>query len=511
MKITKWFLIFWVYSGLVFGQEKIRILNAEQTYKDKTKYPGATIMNGLVRISHKGAVLDCNKALLYQKQNIIHAYDDVVFNQGDTIIQTSKYVQYDGNTRKLISWGDVVLTDSKMRLTTDTLHFDRELNKAYYLSKGTIKDSVYTMISNKGFYQTEIKKFTAQDSVKVFGKQNQMDTNHLEYYTDSKQVYFYGPTDIKNPDTKAYAEGGFYDSKNKISYLKKNAFIKYQYRTLTADSIYHDKIKQFSSSYGNVKLLDTINKLVVKGEYAEYFKNKDSVFITKKAVAVRLLEQDSTYIHADTLLLTGKVKNRRMSAYHYVRFFKRGLSGQCDSLYNYPKRGLTQMFGKPVLWSPKNQMTGDFIYFLTDTLKNNLDSIFIKKNSFIIQKDSIGFNQIKGRDMYGKFKGRSLDNFLVKGNGEIVNYARDEQKKLFGIMWMRCSNIFFELKKGKIDKVTFLQQPSGKTYPRNKFPKTRKKLKGFRWLEKQRPKKKEDIFIRYESKKTIPKIPSPDQ
>lgn len=490
-------LVFLLHVCFLFGQERIKILNSEQTYRDKKQYPGATIMNGFVSVSHKGAILNCNKALLYQKQNIIHAYDDVVFNQGDTIMQTSKYIKYDGNTMKIISWGDVILTDSKMRLTTDTLHFDRKLNKAYYLHNGTIKDSVYTMKSRKGFYETELKKFTAKDSVRVFGKQNNMKTNHLEYYTNSKQISFYGPTYMKNPETNAYAEKGFYDSKNKISYLKKNAFIKYKNRTLTADSIYHNKKNQFSSCYGHVKLLDSLNKSVVKGEYAEYFKNKDSAFVTKKAVAARLFKQDSIFIHADTLLVTGKVKNRKLRAYHYVRFFKENLSGQCDSLYGYFKRGLTQLYGKPVLWSKKNQMTGDFMYFLTDTLKNNLDSLFIKKNSFIIQKDSAGFNQIKGRDMYGKFKGRSLENFLVKGNGEIINYSRDEQKKLIGIMWMRCSNIFFELKKAKIDKIDFLGQPSGKTYPESKFPKNRKKLQGFQWLEKQRPKKKQDIFIRY--------------
>ena len=497
MKTIQYIFVFLMHIFCIWGQERIKILNAEQTYRDKKLYPGATIMNGFVRVSHKGAILNCNKALLYQKQNILHAYDDVVFNQGDTIIQTSKYIKYDGNTMKIISWGDVILTDSKMRLTTDTLHYDRKISKAYYLHHGTIRDSVYTMKSRRGFYETEIKKFTAKDSVRVFGEQNNMKTEHLEYYTDSKQVFFYGPTHMKNPKTKAYAELGFHDSKNETSYFKKNAFVKYQYRTLTADSIYHDKKNQFSSCYGNVKLLDSLNKSVVKGEYAEYFKNKDSAFVTKKAVAIRLYESDSIYIHADTLLLTGKVKNRKLRAYHYARFFKRGLSGQCDSLYGYFKRGRTEMYGKPVLWSKKNQMTGDFMYFLSDTLKNNLDSLFIKKNSFIIQKDSAGFNQIKGRDMYGKFKGRTLDNFLVKGNGEIINYGRDEKKNLMGIMWMRCSNIFFELKKSKVDKINFLGQPSGKTFPEKKFPKGRKKLKGFQWLEKQRPKKKEDIFIRY--------------
>ena len=495
MKKKIYGLFFLLCTYFSFGQNRIKILNAEQTYKDESKYPGAIVMNGFVKVSHQGAILNCNKALLYQKENLIHAYGDVEFNQGDTIFQTSKYVNYNGDTMKAISWGDVVLTDPKMELTTDTLHFNRKIHQAYYLHRGTIKDSVYTMISRKGFYNTQTKKFTAQDSVRVFGEDNKMNSDHLDYYTNTKQIFFQGPTTMSNPETEAYAEKGFHDSKNEISYLKKRAFIKHQNRTLKADSIYHDKLNGFTSCTGNIKVLDTLNKSVVKGEYAEYFKNKDSVFVTKKAVAIRLFKRDSMYIHADTLLVTGKPKNRHMRAYHHVKFFKTNLSGKCDSLYTNQKIGLTQMYKDPVLWSTKNQITGDFIYFLSDTLKNTLDSIFVKKNSFIIQKDRAGFNQIKGRDMYGKFKGKNLDNFLVKGNGELINYARDEKKKLVGIMWMRCSNIFFQLKKAKINNVKFLQQPSGKTYPQKKFPKKRKKLKGFMWRDKQRPKKKEDIFI----------------
>ena len=45
--------------------------------------------------------------------------------------------------------------------------------------------------------------------------------------------------------------------------------------------------------------------------------------------------------------------------------------------------------------------------------------------------------------MFGKFKGNKLQSLLSKGNGEVINYARDEGKKLIAVMKMSCSNIIF--------------------------------------------------------------------
>jgi hypothetical protein len=156
-----------------------------------------------------------------------------------------------------------------------------------------------------------------------------------------------------------------------------------------------------------------------------------------------------------------------------VKFFKKDLSGKCDSLHTHQKFGLTKMFKNPILWSGDNQITGDTIELLSDKATNKLDSLFIKKNAFINQKDSVGFNQIKGKNMFGKF----------------------EEKKLIAIMKMSCSNILFELEKNAVQRIQFLKMPDGKTYPPSQFPETESKLKGFVWRENEKPLTKEDIFV----------------
>lgn len=489
------FLFLSLCVSVLSAQKKIRILNSEQTYKNEAKYPGALVLNGNVKVSHQGATLDCNKALYYQKKNILHAYGDVFVNQGDTITQKSDYANYDGNTQKVISWGDVILKDPSMQLETDTLHFDRVTQEMTYDCNAIIKDDTNQLESKNGVYSTDLKMFTATTNVVVHNPENKLESNHLDYYTESGQTYFYGPSTITTKESVAVAKKGFYDTQIGISRLINDAKIYYSNRIIEGDSIFSDKNKGFASSSGNVVMTDTINQTIIKGGYAEFYKNKDSVFVIKKAMAISIAEADSLYIHGDTLLITGKPDEKIIRAYHRVKFFKSDLQGKCDSLRTNQKTGVTKMFKHPVIWSGENQITGDSIHLTSNLETNKLDSLFIKRNAFIIQKDSAGFSQIKGKNMYGKFINNQLSSLLTKGNGEVINYARDEEKKLIAVLNMICSNILFSLEDNGIQTIKFLMKPEGKTYPPSQFPSNKRFLRGFIWRESEQPLERDDIFI----------------
>ena len=49
---------------------------------------------------------------------------------------------------------------------------------------------------------------------------------------------------------------------------------------------------------------------MARGNYAEYYLKKDSIYMIKRAVAISVVENDSTFIHGDTLLVTGKKDHR---------------------------------------------------------------------------------------------------------------------------------------------------------------------------------------------------------
>ena len=188
--------------------------------------------------------------------------------------------------------------------------------------------------------------------------------------------------------------------------------------------MYYDRNQEFASATRNVKITDSINKAIIKGHYGEVYRNKDSLFITKRASVRTLMEQDSMFIHGKRLVVTGKQGERIIRGYNNVRFFKTDMSGKCDSLHSDQKRGLTQLIGRPILWNFDNQLTGDVMHLIGNNQTEKLDSLKVLNNAFIISKDTIGtgYNQVKGLNLYGKFRDNKLYEVDIVKNTEVIYY-----------------------------------------------------------------------------------------
>ena len=503
--------IFFLFLILIplFANTQIKkiIYSAKIQDTNEEKYPGATLLIGNVIMNHEGAILTCQQALYYKKENFFKAIGNVLLKQGDTITQTSDYVDYDGNLKQALSWGNVVLKDPTMILTSDTLQFDRLNQKLYYKSYATIKDQTNTLRSKYGNYYLENKKFTATTQVNVLNPEHNLQSTNLDYYTDTGLTYFYGATTITNSKNKnrIYSEKGFYNTKTDISHFVKNAKLFLKERTIQGDSLYYDKKRGFASATNNIIVKDTVENFLTKGNYAELFELKDSLFIIKKAVAITIIDKDSMFVHGDTLLVTGKPDRRIIRIFNNVKIFKSDLQGKCDSIHTNQSTGLTRMFKTPVLWADENQITGDTIHLLSNIETEKLDSLKVLNNSFINSKDSLSvdnFNQIKGRNIYGKFKDNSIKTLLVKGNAESLYYNRNEKNVLESITKEISSNIEFTLTKGAIESIKYLKTTEGKTYPVSQLPEEVRKLKGFIWRENEQPKRMIDIFSKMNVKKS---------
>ena len=209
----------------------------------------------------------------------------------------------------------------------------------------------------------------------------------------------------------------------------------------------------FSTACNNVGLIPTlseklINALISFGKheppkenpglkyFGEIFKSKDSAIITKRAISVNILENDSLYIHADTLIALGDEKNRKIKAFYDVRIFKSDIRGKSDSLIYNEKSGIIKLFKKPltkkqlrsltksqknkknpILWFGQNQMSGDTIFMISNVITRKLDSLKIIGNVMVVEKDSLsneGFNQIKGGILNGMFSESKLKDVEIK-------------------------------------------------------------------------------------------------
>ncbi len=334
----------------------------------------------------------------------------------------------------------------------------------------------------------------------------------FDFFSDTGYAYLFGPSTITTTESKTYTEKGYYDTKNKNGYAVKNSKINYNNRIIEGDSLYFDDNIKFASATNNIKVTDTINHSIGRGHYAEVFKAKDSLFIIKRALIVTKQENDSIYMHADKIMMTGKPKNRIVRAYYNAKIYKSDISGKADSIHSNQQTGLTQLINlqrlsssdkfstkrRPILWNIENQMTGDTIHLISNPETEKLDSLLVFNNAFIISKDTIsknGYNQIFGIRLKGLFNDENkLRQVDVIKNAESIFYARNDKQELIGIDKAKSGSISILFADGDIEEYTRYNQIDGNLYPESKYPEKEKRLKGFDWREDERPLSVEDLF-----------------
>ncbi len=480
--------------------KEINIVYGGTFTKNEEQYPGAAIFSKderQVQFEHEGADLWCDIAIYYQKENRLKAIGNIKLQQGDSVQLTSGKIDYDGNLNLAKAWENVVLNQNSMTLTTDTLRFDREKQEAFYEHYGTVVDSSNTLTSKIGRYFTQLKKSQFLDSVNLVNPEFKLVSKQLDYYTVSKNAYLYGPSTITGETYTMYCERGFYDTKIENGYGIKNTRIDYNNRIITGDSLYFDKKTEFASATNNITIRDTVNNGLIRAHYAEVYKAKDSVFATKRAVSVNLVEQDSLYMHGDTLMITGKPEQRIIRAFRNAKFYKTDLSGKCDSIHFNQKTGITELITNPVIWNGENQMTGDSIHLLSNMETEKLDSLKVINNAFIISLDTVGkvgYNQAKGKDLFGKFIDNQLSTIDLVKNTELIYYTYNDDQELIGIDKTICSSIRMTLADNEIEEMTFFTMPDGDIFPEKDLPENSRLLKGFVWRGKEKILSKDDIF-----------------
>ena len=475
---------------------KIVIEHSDFGDRNQDEIPDALLLRGNVRVRQDGVVFTCNKAYFFEKENYLKAFGDVQMVQGDTLFLNSKYAEYNGEVKRAYATGNVVMRSPESTLTTDTINFDRNTQEAFYNSYGTITSKENTLKSKSGRYFANEKKFKFLTAVTITNPKYVIKSNHLDYYTNSGHSYLFGPSTITSKENFIYTEKGFYDTKKNLAHFKRKSYIKYNDRLIEGDSLYYDRNKEFASATNNVKITDSINKGIIKGHYAELYKNQDSMYVTKRAVAINLVENDSVYIHGKKLMVTGKTGNRIIRGFNNVRFYKKDMSGKCDSIHSDQKTGLTKLIGKPILWNFDNQMTGDVMHLIGNNKTEKLDSLKVLNNAFIVSKDTLGagYNQVKGQNLYGKFVDSKLHEVDIVKNTEVIYYMRNDDHELIGINKSVSSKINMILDKNTIDTITMFNQVDGDIYPEKDLPENARKLRGFIWREDERIKTKDDIF-----------------
>jgi len=153
----------------------------------------------------------------------------------------------------------------------------------------------------------------------------------------------------------------------------------------------------------------------------EIHRSDGYAFMTDSAVTVLIDKKQADkmqalFMHSDSIIarFDDNQNIKVVFAYYKVKFFRPDLQGMCDSLVFHGSDSAMVMYHNPVIWSGKNQLTGDSIRL---TMKNGmLDTMALYNSAFLVLQDDTGkYNQIKGRDMAGYFKKNELYKVKVLG------------------------------------------------------------------------------------------------
>jgi lipopolysaccharide export system protein LptA len=495
-----------------FGQDttRIELEHADVSEFNQTENGGADRLSGNVVFKHEGTTMYCDTAYLYRNENRLDAYGKVRIVKESFSI-TTRHMMYDGNTKLAQFFSNVVLKDQKMTMNTSRLDYNMRDDISYYNDSAHIVDGENIITSKQGTYYNKSQDMFFKKDVIVTNPKFKMDCDTLQYNTGSHIAYFHGPTNIYSDENTVYCEGGWYDTEKKTSLFTNHAFLKTKEQRLAGDTVKYERERGIGIGYGNVTVYDSVNKIIISGNYAEHYEAEDSSYVTGNSALIQIYETDSMYIHGDTLKAyldrndknpaNEKDKKRNIFIYNHVKIFKPDLQGKCDSLVYTMSDSTIRLFVMPVLWSGLNQLSSDSLSI--QMANSKIERAYLVNNSFVVSKadtlehgdkDSLRFNQIRGKNMTGYFAENKLYRLNVNGNGQTIYYTKNNKQKITGVNRADCSDLVIGVNENKVQRITLLKDPAGTLYPVKETTAHDMRLKGFTWQEEKRPKTKEDIF-----------------
>jgi lipopolysaccharide export system protein LptA len=499
--------ILYISSGL-FGQNVpqskpgkriIEILHADDYFDEIEKSTGKRLSRllGNVSLKQEEILMTCDSAWLYTGINQVKAYSKIHMQQGDTLYLLGDSLFYDGSSRTASVDGNVELIDKETHLFTKSVKYDVGNKVARYNTSGKITNGDNTLTSIIGIYYVSENLFHFKDSVKIVNPDYVMTADTMDYNTKTETAFFMGPSEMKGDSIYLYCEKGWYDTKNDISRIWKNPVIDNRQQVIRGDSLFYDGLKGYGLAFRNTSITDTTNNIIVKGDYAWYYKSPERFMVTDKALFIQVSQKDSLFLHADTISAVTKSDStlneyRLMRAFHGCRIFSKDIQAKCDSLSYSFQDSVIRMYSAPVLWSEENQLVSDSIALFTKN--RQADRMELYNSAFVTsQVDDYRFNQIKGRSLTGFFKDNELYKINVEGNGETIYWLVDGDE-VVGENKAKCARIEIFVENGKITAINEYQNPEGVIDPPAKVNSETERLEGFSWYDLIRPKKMMDVF-----------------
>lgn len=477
--------------------------------KDKIKYDanemigmrenGKTLRRliGNVVFKQETSTMYCDSAIYYVKENVMEAFGRVRIID-DSVTITSNKLIYNGDDRTAKLRENVVYVKGEQRLTTNFLDYNMDTEVGNYFNEGKLTDATNTLTSEIG-YSYGIEKYAIfWNNVKLIAPDYTLTSDTLRYNTKTKIATTNGRTQIVTEDeTVLHAKGGIFRTEfDQSDFIEGNIETEDYY--MEADELFFDEIKKYYSGKGQVQLTAKNNDIIIFGDEG-YSDDKNGISkVYGNALMKRILENDTLYLSADTLVSIESEYDsaKRVLAYPNVKVWRFNLQGLADSASYFLQDSLLYFYEDPIFWNRKNQIRGDTI--VAEITEKEIKTMSLLQNSFLSSEDTLlNYNQVKGRTMKAFFKESQISHIYVNGNGESIYYVLDEDNPndihMMGMNRILCSDMTIRFKNEELDNISFYIRPDARFIPPHELTADVQKLPGFSWRGTERPTLKDVI------------------
>lgn len=259
---------------------------------------------------HNGTVITADSAVRYTERHI-ECFGNVLINRGSTYIYGDR-ADYNGETNEAKVYSKIVkVVDGDATLFTYNFSFNTQTNIGRYSGGGVLVSGDNMLESDRGYIYSDEHEIICVDRVQMRNNEYEMTGDSVVYNTETDFAQFFTRTNIWNKakagsgeeDDYLYADRGSFDKRKQLYTLTLNGYILTKDQELLCDTLDYYRDSNYLRLKRNIQIDDRSQKMLVFGDWGEYWKEPGNVFVTKEPslISYDLSQSDSVFMRSDTM------------------------------------------------------------------------------------------------------------------------------------------------------------------------------------------------------------------
>ena len=481
-----------------YQKNKVFLENADRLSANEAISVDYQVLKGNVRFRRGDMYMFCDSAYFYDATSSLDAFGHVRMEQGDTLFVYADVLHYYGDDQLAQLRDNVRLENRSTTLVTDNLDYEIDTNVGYYFDHGTIVDNRNNteLTSVFGRYELDTKNAQFTTDVHLISDKYEMTTNQLDYNLNTHIATIVDETTIVSDSNTIVTTNGWYNTQADDGTLyARSRVIAKDGKTLVGDTVYYNRQRNYGEARGDVVITDPNNKVILDGDYGYHDDNAHYSYVTRRARAREFSQQDTLYLHADTLCtLINDDSVRILRAFNAVRFYRKDVQGIGDSLQMSEADSIVNIYHHAVVWSGERQISGEEI----NVHLNDSAADWATLPQYGLMVEHVGedyYDQLSGKTMKAYFENKEMRRLDVDGNVLVIMYPMESDSTYNKLVSAESSYLRVLLKeKQEVDKITMWPEVTGKVIPLYLAKRSQLYLPQFNWYDTYRPKAPDDIY-----------------